>query len=167
LGSRPRRGRKANAMDTTNLVNQDGEIVASLAPVIPPYGEVQLDRPDSYAVYDNRNGKTTTAIRAKVFVNAINGALDCNVKGTLDKDGGVDFEVSIPKGLSLRGSARDAFKGHVNLAIGKWSERERAFRDAHKALTAPKPTAADIEAGGKMHWKPSDASKASGASKES
>lgn len=139
-----------------NLVSQTGEVLKTLA---IPFGVVELSRPDSAGVYEQRGGgKSTKAIAAKLPMNLVGGLvvmLDCTIYGRLDSNGKVKFNPSAPKGVVLSDAGKDAFKIHLNEAVLAWSGRERAFADAYKRLTTAKADKTDKAAD--LEWAPTAA----------
>lgn len=122
-----------------NLVS-DGQVIKSL---LVSFGDVELSRPDTAYVNEQRGGgKSTGAIIARVPVNIVGGfvlMLSSTIYGRLGTDGKLKFNPAIPKGLAFVGDdAKDAFKAHVNESVLAWSGKDRAFREAFNRLTAVK-----------------------------
>jgi hypothetical protein len=123
----------------SKLVN-DGKVIA--AKPGPVYGDCEISRPDSMTVYDNRGGKSCTALTVSVPVIAAGLTLACSVYARIS-NGKVSFQAALPKGVKAADESRDAFKAHVAEAVNTWPGRVRAFREAYIALTTTKVAKAD------------------------
>jgi hypothetical protein len=119
----------------SNLV-KDGKVVAAIAG--PTFGVLEFTTPDSATVYDNRTGKSTTAVIAKVPLAGIGLAFTANVYADLTKEGTVSFRSSLPKGLTATEAIRDEFKRHIKAGLSAWPGYKRAAKSAYDRLTAVK-----------------------------
>lgn len=147
-------------MSKSNLVS-GGTVVGSKHEPAKLYGDCELSRPESAGVYDNRGGKSTTAINVKVPILAVGLTITATVYGRLDsKSNRVRFDAALPKGITAgTDDAKDRFKAHVNGAIMTWAGRERAFSEAYKRLTEVKAARATAETvgSGPIDWQPEPA----------
>jgi hypothetical protein len=119
----------------SNLV-ANGKVVAAI--IGSTFGAVEFTVPDNAGVYDNRSGRSTVAVTAKVPLAALALSVVAKVYADLGQDGLVTFRTSIPQPITLGESIRDEFKRHVKSELGKWSGFKRAATLAHGRLTAVK-----------------------------
>jgi hypothetical protein len=142
----------------SNLVDKAGAVVAT---IVTLFSDVILTLSDNDAVYPGSRGSgpSTTVLEFTVGANMVGGevmGLSNRVYARLQPDGKLKIDVSIPKGIKLSPAMRDALKAHVNTAISKWADREKAFRAAHTRLTTP-PSVKDSKAAvtaEPIYWQP-------------
>ncbi len=120
------------------MLTSDGKPVKAMIEAFPAFGDVELLRPESAGVYDNRGGKSTTAATFTVVINTPSGPFVTKgaVYGRLKDDGSVKFNAALPKGITAKDDAKDAFDAHINNAIMVWTGRNRAWSEAYERLTA-------------------------------
>ncbi len=119
----------------SNLVS-DGKVVASKPG--PTFGALEFSTPENATVYENRTGKSTTAVIVKVPLSALALGFSANVYADLTKHGTVAFRCSLPKGITASESIRDEFKQHVKTGLSAWAGYKRAAQSAFARLTAVK-----------------------------
>jgi hypothetical protein len=120
----------------SNLVDGKGNVVDS---IIPIFGTPVLEMADIVA-YDGRFGKSAPAVKITVPMNLVGGntaKIAKTLYASLDSDGCVKIDASLPKGFSVDPAIREEFKALVNGTISEWPLYGRMMESAHKALTAP------------------------------
>lgn len=145
----------SNPNSKPSALVSDGVVIKSTPPAM--FSDVELRRPETASVYENRGGKSTVAINAVFTVLSCGFSIAATVYARLGQDGNVRFDAALPKGVAAKDEHRDAFRGHINAAIGSWSGRQRAFTEAYERLTNAKP-AGKSAASASIVWKPGDES---------
>lgn len=104
------------------------------------FGLITFTRPANPAVYEQRNGKSTTLCVALVPINAIGMVIQANVYARYDTlKGVIAADASTPKGWTeSRDGAADEMKDAIIGALGEWAGYETALDGAEERLTGVK-----------------------------